>query len=158
MRMRIAHSLLLEPIRGKMSTIPGSLSLGDLAKIIEDIHDAVDKWHNIGIQLGLHESDLKSIESNYPRQNDRLREMVCKWLQGKNANWGKMVTALKSRTVGEGYLAEQLVDKYCKPAQITVTTTKVSRSTEVSESEFQDEICIINSTISFHHSSIYASI
>ena len=116
--------------------IPGStLSLDDLAKIIEDVHDAVDKWHNIGIQLGLHESDLKSIESNYPRQNDRLREMICKWLQNKAATWEKMVTALKSRTVGEAYLAEQLEAKYCKPAvRITLTTTKISESTEVSES------------------------
>ena len=68
------------------------LSLDDLAKIIEDVHDAVDKWHNIGIQLGLHESELKSIESSYPRQNDRLREMICKWLQNKVATWGKMVS------------------------------------------------------------------
>ena len=68
------------------------LSLDDLAKIIEDVHDAMDKWHNIGIQLGLHESELKSIESNYPRQNDRLREMICKWLQNKVATWGKMVS------------------------------------------------------------------
>ena len=114
----------------------GKLSLDDLAKIIEDVHDAVDKWHNIGIQLGLHESDLKSIESNYPRQNDRLREMICKWLQNKVATWGKMVSALKSRTVGEGYLAEQLESKYCVPMQqITHTVTKISKSTKVSESE-----------------------
>ena len=114
----------------------GKLSLDDLAKIIEDVHDAVDKWHNIGIQLGLHESELKSIESNYPRQNDRLREMICKWLQNKVATWGKMVRALKSRTVGEGYLAEQLESKYCVPLQrITLTTTKISKSTKVSRSE-----------------------
>ena len=71
----------------------GKLSLDDLAKITEDVHDAVDKWHNIGIQLGLHESELQSIESNYPRQNDRLREMIYKWLQNKVATWGKMVSA-----------------------------------------------------------------
>ena len=115
------------------------LSLDDLAKIIEDVHDAVDKWHNIGIQLGLHESELKSIESNYPRQNDRLREMICKWLQNKVATWGKMVRALKSRTVGEGYLAEQLESKYCVPLQritLTSATTKISKSTEVSQSKF----------------------
>ena len=112
------------------------LSLDDLAQIIEDIHDAVDKWHNIGIQLGLHESDLKSIESNYPRQNDRLREMICKWLQNKAASWKKMVTALKSRTVGEAFLAEQLETKYCKSAaQITVTRTEISKSSEVSKSK-----------------------
>ena len=112
------------------------LSLDDLAQIIEDIHDAVDKWHNIGIQLGLHESDLKSIESNYPRQNDRLREMICKWLQNKAASWKKMVTALKSRTVGEAFLAEQLEAKYCKSAaQIIVTRTKISKSSEVSKSK-----------------------
>ena len=114
----------------------GKLSLDDLAKIIEDVHDAVDKWHNIGIQLGLHESELKSIESNYPRQTDRLREMICKWLQNKTATWGKMVSALKSRTVQEGYLAEQLESKYCVPMQrITMTTTKISKSSEASESK-----------------------
>ena len=106
----------------------------------------MDKWHNIGIQLGLHESDLKSTESNYPRENDRLREMICKWLQTKAANWQKMVIALKSRTVGEGYLAEQLETKYCKSAkQITVTTTKISKSTEVSGSK-----CSVGDSYSIH--------
>ena len=134
-----------------MSTIPGStLSVDDLAKIIEDIHDAVDKWHNIGIQLGLHESDLKSIESNYPRQNDRLREMICKWLQTKAANWQKMVLALKSRTVGEAYLAEQLETKYCESAkQITVTATKISKRTEVSGSK-----CSVGVATPFIHGSV----
>lgn len=118
--------------------MPGkTLSLDDLAQIIEDIHDAVDKWHNIGIQLGLHESDLKSIESNYPRQNDRLREMICKWLQNKAASWKKMVAALKSRTVGEAYLAEKLEEKYCKSAaQITVTRTEISKTSKVSASKY----------------------
>jgi hypothetical protein len=121
------------------------LSLDDLAKIIEDVHDAVDKWHNIGIQLGLHESELKSIESNYPRQNDRLREMICKWLQNKVATWGKMVSALKSRTVGEGYLAEQLESKYCVPLQrMTLTATKISKSTKVSASKSNNYACIFN--------------
>ena len=125
-----------------MSTvIPGStLSLDDLAKIIEDVHDAADKWHSIGIQLGLHESDLKSIESDYPRQNDRLREMICKWLQNKAATWEKMVIALKSRTVGEAYLAEQLEAKYCKP--VVLTTTKISESTEVSECKYSEVVTL----------------
>ena len=123
-----------------MSNMPGNtLSLDDLAQIIEVIHDAVDKWHNIGIQLGLH--DLKSIESNYSQQNDRLREMICKWLQNKAASWKKMVAALKSRTVGEAYLAERLEEQYCKSrsaAQITVTKTEISnyKSTEVSGSKY----------------------
>ena len=107
------------------------LSVDDLCQVIEDIYDAVDKWHNIGMQLNLHESDLKGIESNYPRRGDCLREMVYRWLRTGNATWNMMINALKSRTVGEFYLAEQLNKKYRTPA----TTHFYMETTERTESE-----------------------
>ena len=115
-----------------------TLSLADIGRVIEEMHDAVDKWHNIGIQLNLYEGDLKSIESNYPHQADRLREMICKWLKSGDATWNAMVNALKSRTVGESHLAEKLSVKYCKPIK-----THISMETsERTESKFYDKAIV----------------
>lgn len=85
--------------------------------MVNGVIDAVDKWHNIGIQLGLHEEDLRLIERRYSRQTDRFREMVREWLTTGNATWSAMVDALDSRVVGEHFLAERLKNEYCSIAQ-----------------------------------------
>ena len=89
-----------------------ALTLEDIAHVVEDLCPVMDKWHNIGIQVGLPERDLKSIETNYPRPDDRLREMVSKWLSGGQASWDALIEALKSRTVSEVHLAEKLKLKH----------------------------------------------
>ena len=100
----------------KMSS-PGNLSFEDFREVVNGVIDAVDKWHNIGIQLGLHEEDLRLIERRYSRQTDRFREMVREWLTTGNATWSAMVDALDSRVVGEHFLAERLKNEYCSIAQ-----------------------------------------
>lgn len=100
-----------------------TLKLEDAELILKELYPAVDKWHNTGIQLGLHASDLKSIESNYPSQTDRLVEMISKWLKTGQAKWSTLIEALKSCEVGESKLSEQLRRKY-RPLWLTTEASK----------------------------------
>ena len=94
------------------------LTLNDLLQVLADIRSSGEKWRAIGLQLGLHETDLKSIESdpNYPlgpRQHvGRLHEVISKWLRSGRARRAALIEALRSPSVGETQLADQLTKKY----------------------------------------------
>ena len=107
-----------------------ALTLADIAHVVEELCSAMDKWHKIGIQVGLSERDLKSIETNYPRHDDRLREVISKWVSGGKATWGTVIEALKSPMVSELQLAEKLKLKHFGSdlARASIDTAKKSES------------------------------
>ena len=100
------------------------LTLDDLQLVIQELSPAANKWRSIGAQLGLNELELKSIESNHPRQHlDCLRDVIFKWLYlsdrppeiGTARRWTSLIDALRSSSVGETQLADQLTKKYSSP-------------------------------------------
>lgn len=72
------------------------------------------KWFLIGIQLGIPRNTLKQFEN----EADPFSAAVDYWLKGNvkdsgvPISWKSIVTALKSRYVGEPALAEELNKKY----------------------------------------------
>lgn len=106
------------------------LTLADIPHVVEELCPVTDKWHSIGIQIGLSERDLKSIETYYPRPVDRLREVISKWVSGGQATWGTVTEALKSARVSELHLAETLKLKHLGSdlARAPIDTTKKTES------------------------------
>ena len=90
------------------------LDENDLKAVLEAVHDAHGKWHGIGLQLGLAPPVLRGIEQQYANTADMLREMLGKWLKQVDPvpTWVALIGALKSKTVNEPGLAEQLIEKH----------------------------------------------
>ena len=81
----------------------------------ETLFDAAIKWRNIGLQLGLSNTDLSRIGANYRLQQECLRETLTLWLRGIKPvpTWMNLVDALKNHTVKEYQLAKFVKEKYC---------------------------------------------
>lgn len=74
-----------------------------------------DKWHEIGIQLGIELSTLSAIEKQHPGIERQLSETLNFWLEGNTDQlvcWDTILAALKSPTVNKRGLAEELHKKY----------------------------------------------
>ena len=74
------------------------------------------KWLEIGIQLGIPRSKLLE----FKKEDDPLSAVVDYWLRGNVTesvvpiSWESIVTALKSKYVGEPGLAEEITKEYCQ--------------------------------------------
>ena len=88
----------------------------NLKDLLEELVDISNKWHGLGLQLGLKEGTLKAIESDNPKNSRNcLREMLSKWLEvDQRPTWHTLCAALHSRTVGAETLASNLEAKYNK--------------------------------------------
>ena len=76
--------------------------------MLKDGHFQITKWIDLGLYLGLFYSDLKTIETNYPRDAEQcLRECLAKWLTDDiEATWDKLAIAVGE--VGETAVAEYI--------------------------------------------------
>ena len=74
----------------------------------------IDKWFQIGVQLGVSESKLRQIEADYHTLDRRFSEMISFWLNGNTqvpVSWTSLVQVLESRFVNEKGLANQIREK-----------------------------------------------
>ena len=97
-----------------------TLSLdNDLGTLQSELHEARDKWYNLGVQLKVPVSDLKAIQAKFKYSNDPgdcLREMLTRWLSitiNPPPTWQRVVDALCSAPVDRPLIAEQIRNKYC---------------------------------------------
>ena len=84
---------------------------------------SVENWHLLGVNLGLQGHQLRAIERDYPRDNDRLKtETLDLWQRNANcATWEAVAQALC--LMGEHVVADAIRRKYgCSSA----TTGKYS--------------------------------
>ena len=95
---------------------PGQLTLEDLSEVRGALFEARAKWYDIGIELKLSIGTLNTIREDFPQAADGLREMCINWLKciDPSPSWAALAKALESPPVGEGHLAQQLRDKYCR--------------------------------------------
>ena len=67
-------------------------------------------WYSVGLQLGIDNFELKRIEHDYSRLNDRKRGMFSAWLQDcNNLTYSHLIKALEA--AGETEAAKDLQDK-----------------------------------------------
>ena len=91
-----------------VSTPPMKPQLKDLVLV------KTTKWYNLGLQLGIEDTELDVIEENSPKDIDTCkRKMFKAWLKiTPNPSYQQLVEALK--TVGEISEADHLCKKYGK--------------------------------------------
>ena len=77
------------------------------------------KWCEIGIQLGIEFSELKSFEMSPTgtTPSTLLSEVLSYWISECTdvpVTWESLITVLKSPSVDENVLAERMHSKYCQ--------------------------------------------
>ena len=87
------------------------LSVDDLAAVQRKLFAVRTKWYNLGLELGQRVSTLDSINARYAGNPDEcFRQVLKEWLQGidPSPTWQAMVNALKSPTIAQHQVAEQI--------------------------------------------------
>jgi len=85
--------------------------MDDLAAVQRKLYDVNTKWYNLGLELGLRPPTLDSIDAKYNSDPSQcFRQVLKEWLNGVSPppTWRAMVNALKSPTVAQYKLAEQI--------------------------------------------------
>ena len=92
---------------------------------MQELSGVQGKWESIGRTLELSEDYIKDISTMYGTSHDCLRETLSRWLRIDCGlydsiheltfvpTWTDIVTALRSPSIGESQLADQLEAKYC---------------------------------------------
>lgn len=87
-----------------------SLSIDDKKEVLEALHQVRAKWRYIGLGLQVEPGNLDAIESEQLDCQGRLDCVVTIWLErGQNCTWTALAEALRNKTVGEGALANALI-------------------------------------------------
>ena len=93
------------------------MGLGNLRDLLEETLSSSTKWYKIGLRLDVPVDKLDGIRSQFSDQEDCLCEMLKEWLKGAAGTkpaWMTLVEALRSQTVREPQLADQLEMKHCQ--------------------------------------------
>ena len=90
----------------------------DLVSVLEAIL-SVNKWHDLGLKLGLKKSALDGIDQNkHGVVEDCRKEMVSQWLDTHRATWRCLVQALMSPLVDKRALAVELAKQHYSTPKI----------------------------------------
>ena len=86
----------------------------DLRSITNELGSVIDKWFQIGVQLGVSESKLRQIRADNHTVHMYFTEMISFWLNGNTqvaVSWESIINVLESHFVDEKSLANQLREK-----------------------------------------------
>ena len=100
----------------------------DEKMLLKELAKVQTKWFEIGIQLDIEGSKLKTFECDYPSTSRRMIETLNYWF-GRNTNvpvsWEFVITVLNDPLVDESGLAKQIQEKYC-PKKGTLTAYTIA--------------------------------
>ena len=84
------------------------LNESDLGGVYKSVFRARARWYNIGLNLKIPSSDLEVYKEL--SADEALREVLKTWLRQTNPapTWSRLIEALRSPTVGEYQLAQEL--------------------------------------------------
>ena len=100
------------------------LTLDDLGQVLEELMGMCTEWYYLGLQLKVRTETLETIKAQFSDSTHLLLEMLKVWLTtSDNTSWKTLTDALRSRIVGERWLADHLVSKY-KVAETEVHESK----------------------------------
>lgn len=87
------------------------LSENDLPDLINDLNQVADNWMTLGVKLGMKTGTLKTVQKNYPNDQEQcLLHMLTRLIKKKEVQWRDITNALRS--LDEGVLATNLEKKY----------------------------------------------
>ena len=104
----------LSPIVASTSTaISSEPRMSDLANRVAAVIPG--KWKQVAIQLELSISEIKTIQRDEDDAFDRFMAVFDRWQRSSGSPyvWKTLITALKSRSVDESRLADELQRKFC---------------------------------------------
>ena len=84
-----------------------------MSLVTQELTSVREKWQYIGEKLGVEQSSLRHISTQYSDPVDRLREVLRVQLQSCATTWKHIVAVLRTPRIGESYLADNLEAKYC---------------------------------------------
>ena len=79
-----------------------------------ELGSVVDKWFQIGVQLGVSEAKLREIEADHHTAQRRFSEVISFWIRGNThvpVTWKSLIQVLESLFVIERGLANKLRKK-----------------------------------------------
>ena len=105
-----------------------TLSSGDLATLVNELHEVRADWYDLGVQLRMetHDLDVFRLEN----QNDTkkcLRQMLSVWLLQEfpsPPSWERVVDALSSPAIDRPTVAERIRRTYCSQSSDAATDTE----------------------------------
>ena len=106
----------------------------NLRILLNELHSVYTSWYNIGLQLGMPYYKLDCFKQMYINPSELMREMLVRWFKtaiDPRPTWEAVVAALRSPSVDEQCLADQLESKYCTPLMhesISPITSKAEKS------------------------------
>ena len=86
-----------------------------MATLQSSIGKCAPHWYILGLHLGIEDSALHVIETDYPNDCEgSMKSMLRKWLEmSTNPTWRIVVTAL--RAIGQKKVASDVERKHCQP-------------------------------------------
>ena len=115
---------------------PDPLTISDLFHVNESLTSIEHVWKELGAALGLKQATLEKIRSRYLQQIDCcFTEVLAAWLNEEDRphdspghpNWEEVTTALKSPTVGDGDLAQSIMETIASEFHFMVTIMVFSK-------------------------------
>lgn len=90
------------------------LSLDDLSKVRNELHEVRARWYDIGLELGLPVSTLDTIKQECQDNTECLRRILQEWLKmiDSQPSWRTLINVLQSKVINEGALAMMIAEKY----------------------------------------------
>ena len=87
--------------------------VAELDLLVQELNAVQQKWEDIGRELDVEQEKLRDIHTNYSDPGDSLRMMLSEKLKRHCITWKYIITILRTPSVGESNLADQLETKYC---------------------------------------------
>ena len=83
---------------------------------MRDLNPVAAKWHDLGLQLGLDDGELRNISGDGGWAQACFRDMLVEWTNNETPTRAAILTALRSRDVYYCALADELEKiKGCRP-------------------------------------------
>ena len=87
--------------------------LPSVSLVAQELTAVSEKWQYIGQELGLKQSSLRYICTDYSDPGDCLWKMLSERFQCCATSWKDIVAVLRTPRIGESHLADDLEVKYC---------------------------------------------
>ena len=79
-----------------------------LKDLVADLNSVAARWHDLGVQLGIDDGELKNISGEEGRAQSCFREMLMEWMKNQTPTCRAIIDALQSRVVQHNALAREL--------------------------------------------------
>ena len=131
-----------------------TLTPDDASDVLEELLPAQNKSYELGLKLKLPQHEVEAIHSRHLSSDERLREILIKFLKQAEprATWRVIIEALRSPTVDDKALARK-VEAAHFPHPTAIRDVKVVETTGMSPSALFSVtvlLCVFSQTVAMH--------